>query len=445
VCRRSCQRKASIPARFSAGQSTYTYYADGTLQSATTDGPAVISTASTGINIATSASSNRTTSITGDLTRSYTYDAAGHVLSDGTNTFSYNNAGRLISATNSRATTTYSYNALGQRVRKITPSGTTLFVCDEVGHLLGEYDASGDLIEEIVWLDDIPVASIRPGQGGGVGILYIHTDALNSPTRMTRSDDNVVVWRWDHDPYGNGVAMQDPDGKGANVVFNMRFPGQYFDAETGLYYNYFRDYDPTIGRYVESDPIGLLGGISTYSYAAESPPNVGDPLGLRPLTDAETQFIEKFFGSCLDPKTLNLHVRKFGDTQRALSLWPGFTSLPSSTFVGGSGANSINLGDPYAASVFGHEALHQAQRASGINVTGDALGLQAQYSLHISDPYQYNASTDPVQMLNTFLNGNVEQQGQIFQDYLYAFLNGQDVSAFSLIASYVKGNCMCAK
>ena len=204
----------------------------------------------------------------------------GHVLTDGTNTFSYNNAGRLASAANSSGTTTYTYNALGQRVRKVTPSGTTYFVYDEVGHLIGEYDANVNLIEEVVWLGDTPVASIRPGQNGGVGIFYIHTDSLNAPTRLTRANDNTVVWRWDHDPYGNGAATQDPDGNGAIVVFNLRFPGQYYDSETGLNYNYQRDYDPSVGRYVESDPLGLLGGgYSTYSYAFGNPLSASDPTG----------------------------------------------------------------------------------------------------------------------------------------------------------------------
>jgi hypothetical protein len=90
----------------------------------------------------------------------------------------------------------------------------------------------------------------------------------------------------------------------------------------------------------------------------------------------------------------------------------GFTSFPSSDFIGGSGNNSLNLANAEVASEVGHEALHQMQRVSGTDVTGQAIGLQLLYSLHISDPYQYNLSADPVQMLQTFLNGNVEQQGQ---------------------------------
>jgi RHS repeat-associated protein len=83
------------------------------------------------------------------------------------------------------------------------------------------------------------------------------------------------VWQWDGlDPFGAGAAS-------GTIDYPLRYPGQYYDAETGLHYNYFRDYDPTIGRYIQSDPIGLDGGISTYLYAHGSPTTRTDPLGLK--------------------------------------------------------------------------------------------------------------------------------------------------------------------
>jgi len=88
-----------------------------------------------------------------------------------------------------------------------------------------------------------------------------------------------VVWRWENqEPFGNNPPEENPSGLG-NFEFNLRFPGQYRDAETGLHYNYFRDYDPQTGRYVQSDPIGLLGGINTYLYVRGDPVRKRDPLG----------------------------------------------------------------------------------------------------------------------------------------------------------------------
>jgi len=90
-----------------------------------------------------------------------------------------------------------------------------------------------------------------------------------------------VVWRWENqEPFGNSPPDENPSGLGV-FAFNLRFPGQYFDRETNTHYNYFRDYDPAIGRYVQSDPIGLLGGPNTYPYALNDPLVLFDALGLK--------------------------------------------------------------------------------------------------------------------------------------------------------------------
>jgi RHS repeat-associated protein len=91
------------------------------------------------------------------------------------------------------------------------------------------------------------------------------------------------VWRWDNtEPFGNSQPDEDPSALGA-FNFNLRFPGQYFDAESGLSYNYYRDYDPGLGRYIESDPIGLRSGLNTYGYVGGSSLTSIDPMGLQAI------------------------------------------------------------------------------------------------------------------------------------------------------------------
>ena len=215
------------------------------------------------------------------------YDASGNTTQILGNTASYNGAGRMSSANFNGATAQFIYNALGERIYKnASGSGVTLFMYDEGHHLIGEYGNSGNLIEETVWMDDTPVATLRPS-GSGIAIYYVHTDHLNTPRKVSVPGSNAVVWRTDLDPFevfpadnvpGDGV-NQNPSGLG-NFVFNLGFPGQYLDQETSIGYNFHRDYAAALGRYLESDPIGLDSGINTYAYADNDPLDTFDPLGL---------------------------------------------------------------------------------------------------------------------------------------------------------------------
>ena len=107
----------------------------------------------------------------------------------------------------------------------------------------------------------------------------LETDHLNTP-RLVADATGTTVWRWDQaEPFGNNPAEENPSGLGA-FDLPLRLPGQRYDAETGLHYNYFRDYDPSIGRYGESDPVGLSGGLNTYAYVGATPLTRIDRLGL---------------------------------------------------------------------------------------------------------------------------------------------------------------------
>ncbi|MBC3919506.1 hypothetical protein H8L32_18610 [Undibacterium sp. CY18W] len=107
----------------------------------------------------------------------------------------------------------------------------------------------------------------------------IHSDHLGTP-RVITDDTGSEVWRWDSTPFGETLANEQPASSTKKFTYNIRFPGQYFDAETNLHYNYFRDYDPQTGRYIQSDPIGLAGGLNTYGYVEGNPVRYFDALGL---------------------------------------------------------------------------------------------------------------------------------------------------------------------
>ena len=127
-------------------------------------------------------------------------------------------------------------------------------------------------------------------------MYFIHNDHLNTPKIVTDSGQ-AVVWESSKEPFGEAEIT---------IEFQSRFPSQYFDPESGLHYNYYRDYDPSLGRYIQSDPIGLEGGLNTYAYVGGNPLSNVDPFGLayspqgehgipRPSSDNCGCF-EKFFG-----------------------------------------------------------------------------------------------------------------------------------------------------
>ena len=213
-------------------------------------------------------SGNRLQSASGAEARSFIHDAAGNLIADGAASYTYDARNRLMQAPGAA----FAYDGHGLRVYKGAAATTRYYAHDMDRKLLGEYDATA-AIYETVWLGTTPIAVMKGGQR-----FWIDADQIDSP-RVVRNDADQIVWRWQSEAFGSSAANEDPLGQGS-FEFNLRFPGQVYDRETGLHHNDQRDYAPRTGRYVQSDPIGLAGGINTFAYVGGNPVSTIDPTGL---------------------------------------------------------------------------------------------------------------------------------------------------------------------
>ncbi|MCS4508716.1 RHS repeat-associated core domain-containing protein [Xylophilus ampelinus] len=230
----------------------------------------------------------------------FVYDATGSITQAGRDVWGYGADGRLrsversggTSSTDTMARATYLHNALGQRVLKTnglqTPAVRTETVYAEGpfegSTVLGQYrnsadgSTSGTGTTEFIYLPTaggpMPIAAVMDGR-----LYAVHSDHLNTPRRLTR-DDGLVTWQWVTTAFGevppstsatefvqdaavasSGVA---PSSSAATpFAFDLRYPGQVADEESGLFYNLNRSYHPLAGRYTQNDPIGLEGGVES--------------------------------------------------------------------------------------------------------------------------------------------------------------------------------------
>lgn len=184
---------------------------------------------------------------------------------------------------NGLLTAEYIYNDNRQRTRKTTyensvsPATTriTLYHYDTMGYLIAETDQTGIPQKDYIWAEGmVPMAQIDIN--GGIDTThYLHTDHLMTP-RFATDQSQQISWRWEGEAFGETADQS------LSTEVNLRFPGQYFDIETGEFYNWNRYYNSQIGRYITSDSIGLDGGLNTYAYVFGNPVNFIDPEGLAP-------------------------------------------------------------------------------------------------------------------------------------------------------------------
>ena len=153
---------------------------------------------------------------------------------------------------------------------------------------------------------------------------FFHNDHLGTPQTVT-DEAQQTVWQAERRPFGKVPETAN------QIEQNVRFPGQYFDSETGLHYNYYRDYDPSLGRYIQSDPIGLAGGLNTYGYVGGNPLMYYDPLGLWAFGDPLPQRVVDFSAGFGDALLLG-----FGDDLRDLAGVDGGVDQCSGAYQAGS-------------------------------------------------------------------------------------------------------------
>jgi RHS repeat-associated protein len=216
----------------------------------------------------------------------HTYDANGSLtkktggdLKD-SQTYAYDASGRLIEVKDASGNLAvgYQYDPLGRRISKLTDAGTTFYLYSDEG-LIAEATATGTVATEYGWkpndawsIDPLFIRTLKSG-GNAAEVFYYQNDHLGSPQQVIDQGGNIV-WEGKANAFGDVQV-----GSTSMIISNLRFPGQYFDKETNLHYNYFRDYDPATGRYIQSDPIGLEGGNNTYAYVEGNPIRYTDPTG----------------------------------------------------------------------------------------------------------------------------------------------------------------------
>jgi len=321
--------------------------------------------------------------VTDTVTTTYEHDANGNITGIGSKILTYNDDNRLVSVASGSVTLgEYTYNGLGQRIKKVAGSIITIFHYDFDGNIIGESNASGTFSKEYLYRGSSRLAMVDVSSGE---VYYYGNDQLGTPEILTDST-NTVVWEAIYKPFGE--AETNPN---SSVINNFRFPGQYYDQETGLHYNYFRYYDPSTGRYLSPDPVGLEGGLNLFAYVENNPVNEIDPLGLlfglyagEDYGESAAQFYADIIAAPCESA-----LKKVGAWGGGLfaSLWTPDTSTDTFLTLLPSELIGKWLGRPFWRYVGPHskEAITYLTRSWGSEAPFGSNFIQAAEKLHLKD------------------------------------------------------------
>jgi RHS repeat-associated protein len=342
-----------------------------------------------------------------------TYDLNGNTTGNATGgqTFGYGYDGRnrlTVAQANQQTVGTYTYNALGERVAKaaaLPQSINERFTYSEDRQLLGEYGASS---RDYVWMNGLPVAEVDSGVPAGA-INFVVADALGTPRSVVNSSGSPI-WQWSFqsNPFGE---RQPVSVNG--YTLNLRYPGQYYDAETTLFYNGNRYYDSASGREVESDPAGLNGGINSYAYALSNPLIYDDPLGLRSPTAGEIAMLTPVFNKTVDFSKVDIESGGGMDPRAWAPVANGdAVTLGNTIHFPSSGYQpDFSLASLSDQAWLVHEVTHVYQYQNDSNYS---WAKAAKEGLR-SDTYKYSLSEH-----GCFQSYRYEQQAAIVADYYVA-------------------------
>jgi RHS repeat-associated protein len=294
----------------------------------------------------------------------YIYDANGNLTSkinkavNGVNVFYiWNVKGQLlevkegVTIEDSATVATYAYDMFGRRISK-TANGTTKYFHYNKWGLCGEYDANGLELRSYGYS---PAAMAPLFIKQGDEYYYYLNDHLETPQKII-SASGRVAWSAFYTAFGKATI-----GIGSEIENNLRLPGQYFDAESNLHYNFSRYYDVENGRYISADPIGIGGGLNLYTYASNEPVNKCDYFEKEPNIGVPSEDIIRGQVVRLSPSLIGLscgpkgatktHMLYYSDDKyiknKRLGNWYGGTSVPAGDLLNfiSEVTNAFNTGE----------------------------------------------------------------------------------------------------